>query len=344
MKMKIVTKLASGVLAVSLAGLAAILVFGGCSKKDGASVSTTPAPKGQIVLKIGHGNNDKTPYHRALEKFVEVLEEKTGGAVTGQIYTSALLGNEREMAEGMALGTTDVSVASTAVLEAFSAKIKVLNAPFLIQNAEHAVKVLNSEVSEELAQDLKSIEWHHLGWMSSGFRNTFSTRPITKMADFRGLKIRVMENNTYILLFRSLGALPVPMAAGEQFTALQQRTIDANENGISNLLAESWYEVCKHATETEHVYGIIGLGISTAALKKIPQEYHAAVFEAGKIMQDFELRLIEEENNKAKQELIGLGVTFYDIDKAELKAACEPLYAELNLPGSLVEKISALAQ
>jgi tripartite ATP-independent transporter DctP family solute receptor len=316
-----------------------------CSRSPVTAPATTKtsATQGQIVLKIGHGNNDKTPYHKALEKFVEVLEEKTSGAVTGQIYTSAILGNEREMAEGMALGTTDVSVASTAVLEAFSSKIKVLNAPFLIQSKEHAVNVLNSEVGEELARDLASIEWHHLGWMSSGFRNTFSTRPITKKEDYRGLKIRVMENNTYIRLFQILGALPVPMAASEQFTALQQGTIDANENGISNMLAESWYEVCKNATESEHIYGIIGVGISTGALKKIPEKYHADVFEAGKAMQEFQLQLIEEENSKAKEKLISLGVTFHAIDKAELKKTCEPLYAELNLPSGLVEKINALA-
>jgi tripartite ATP-independent transporter DctP family solute receptor len=326
-----------------LFALAAVCVIAGCSKNEGSSASTSE-PKGQIVLKIGHGNNDKTPYHKALVKFVEVLEEKTGGAVTGQIYTSALLGNEREMAEGMALGTTDVSVASTAVLEAFSPKIKVLNTPFLIQNAEHAVKVLNGEVGEELANSLLPIEWHHLGWMTTGFRNTFSTRPITKLEDYKGLKIRVMENNTYIRLFNTLGALPVPMAASEQFTALQQGTIDANENAIANMLAESWYEVCKHATESEHVYGIIALGISSAALKKIPEKYHAAVFEAGKAMQDFEMQLIAEENAQAKEKLTGLGVTFYEIDKAPLRAACEPLYKEFNLPGDLVAKINALAQ
>lgn len=324
---------------IGAAALIAVCMLTACSKKqeNGGDL------KGQIVLKIGHGNNDKTPYHKALVKFVEVLEEKTGGAVTGQIYTSATLGNEREMAEGMALGTTDVSVASTAVLEAFSSKIKVLNAPFLIQSAEHAVKVLNGEVGKELEESLLPIEWNHLGWMSSGFRNTFSTRPITKMADYKGLKIRVMENNTYIRLFQTLSALPVPMAASEQFTALQQGTIDANENGISNLLAESWYEVVKHATESEHVYGIIGVGISTKALKKIPEQYHTAVFEAGKAMQEFQLQLIGEENEAAKKKLTGLGVTFYEINKAELKKACEPLYTEFNLPNDIVTKINALA-
>lgn len=308
------------------------------------NTSATPAPAGQIVLKIGHGNNNKTPYHKGLERFVEVLEEKTNGMVTGEIYASATLGNEREMAEGMSLGTTDISCASTAVLEAFAPKIAVLNAPFLIQSAEHAVKVVNSDVGKELAQALTAIEWHNLGWMSSGFRNTFSTRPIASMADYKGLKIRVMENNTYIRLFNTLGAMPVPMAASEQFTALQQGTIDANENGISNLLTESWYEVCKYATESEHVYGMIGVGISTKALNKVPKEYHAALYEAGKAMQEFQLQLIEEENAKAKEELIGLGITFNKIDKAELKVACEPLYAEFNLPTDLVKKINALSK
>jgi len=159
-------------------------------------------------------------------------------------------------------------------------------------------------------------------------------RPVQKLEDFKGLKIRTMENEFQIAAFNALGAIATPMAYGDVFTGLQQGTIDAAENANANVLAQNFYEITKNITRTEHLFTFIAISISDKAWNKIPEDLRpafAAAVKAGCVAQR---QYLLDANTEAEKELVAKGVTFYDIDKASLKAAIapkmEPLTSKLN--------------
>ncbi|WP_101908737.1 TRAP transporter substrate-binding protein [Marasmitruncus massiliensis] len=313
--------------------------------ESGSSESDDTTSGDVIVLKIAHVDNDTSPYQVGLERYAEELSRLTNGKVTGKVYSGSILGNDRELTEGMALGTTDIGVASSAMLESFIPDMAVLNAPFMFNSPEHAAKMIDGEVGEHFEKELESLDFHTIGWMSSGMRNVFSTRPIQTVDDFKNLKIRTMQNNMHMRTFELLGAQAVPMDTNEQFTALQQGTIDANENATCNALNQHYYEVIKHITNTGHVFGFIAVGISTKTLESIPEEYRSAIFEAGKVMEEVERSQLEADNVQAEEELKKLGVTFYEIDREALKEKIAPVYEEFsaNMPEDLLKKVRDLA-
>lgn len=200
----------------------------------------------------------------------------------------------------------------------------MLDQPFLFENAEEAHNVIDGELGELIAKKAEVQGIHVVGWMESGFRNVFSNRPVETIDDFSGLKIRTMENSMHMALFNNLGAMATPMASGDVFTGLQQKTIDAAENSISDVLANKFYEVTKNITYTNHLFVFMGVGISDKAWDKIPDDLKETFTEAVKRGCDKQRQYLVEANEEAETKLKELGVTFYEIDKDELKAKVVP--------------------
>ena len=161
--------------------------------------------------------------------------------------------------------------------------------------------------------------------MESGFRNVFSKKPITSIDDFKGIKIRTMQNSYHMTAFESFGAIPTAMAASEQFTALQQGTIDACENAVSNCLNNGYYEVTKHITNTNHAFVYIVVSMSDNAWNKIPEDLRPAFMEAVNKGYNEERQLLKEANENATVVLKEKGVEFHDIDVAALQKAYKNL-------------------
>ena len=188
---------------------------------------------GVIHLKFGIVNSDTTNYYKGCVAIADEVREATNGKIDIKIYPSGQLGNERDLYEGAQLGSIDMFYAANAVMSSFIPEMKVLDQPFLFENAEEAHNVIDGELGELIAKKAEVQGIHVVGWMESGFRNVFSNRPVETIDDFSGLKIRTMENSMHMALFNNLGAMATPMASGDVFTGLQQKTIDAAENSIS---------------------------------------------------------------------------------------------------------------
>lgn len=214
----------------------------------------------------------------------------------------------------------DIATAANVVLTNWIPEMNVLEQAFLWDNVDQAHAAVDGKVGELIAEAAEAKGLHVIGYMESGFRNTFSKNPITKPADFQGVKIRTMQSPGQLLAFESFGAMPVALPSGEQFTALQQGTIDAVENATSNMLANRFYEVIKNHTTTEHAFVYIVIVMSDNAWNKIPEDLRPAFMEAVKKGYEAQRTYLAEANAEAKVELEKNGVQFHEIDRDALKA------------------------
>jgi len=284
-----------------------------------------------LTLKVGHVLAPDHPYQTGLLYFSKLVKEKTNGEINIQVFPSSQLGNERDMIEGLQLGTLDISLVSTAPLSGFSKSFMVFDLPFIFKDRDSAYKVLDGKIGTESLNTLEKIGIKGLCYWENGFRNlTNDTRPINSPNDVKGLKIRLMENPVHMASFRALGADPTPMAFGELFTALQQGTIDGQENPLPIIWTSHFYEVQKYLAITEHFYAPAPLLISKARWNKLTSIQQDAIQKAAIEARDYERQLVKDMSDKLLEELIEKGMIVTYPDKNEFKKATRAVYEEFE--------------
>ena len=181
----------------------------------------------EFDLVEAHTTTEDHPYTLGMVRYAQLVRERTGGRVAIQIHHSRQLGDERQVVEGLQLGTIHLTVTSTGPLGGFIPEMNVLDLPFLFRDASHAYKVLDGEIGRGLLDKFDVIGIKGLAFWENGFRHlTTSKKAVERPGDLKGLKIRVMENRVHQAAFRQLGADATPMAWGEVFTSLQQGLLD----------------------------------------------------------------------------------------------------------------------
>jgi len=282
-----------------------------------------------IKLKLGLNDPNTSNYYKGALAIASEVKKATKGRIEIQVFPSGQLGNEREMVEGAMMGTVDMWSAANSVLANFIPQMKILDIAFLWDNAKQANACVDGEMGKLIADECdKKLHIKLLGWMESGFRDTFSTRPVKEVKDFKGLKIRTMQNEYHMAAFNSFGAIATPMAYNDVLPALQQGTIDAAENAICNCLASGYYEVTKNITRSQHAFVYIPVGISAAAWNKIPADLRAPFAKAVAKGCKMQRKYLIEANNDATKKLKAAGVKIYDIDRAQLQKLFAPKKAE----------------
>ena len=314
----------------------------GVSALAAAIMATSPVFATDVTLRLGFVDPASSSYAMGGQKFADELEKLTNGAIKVQVLAGGTLGGEREMYEGAQMGTMDMVTVVNTVLSQFIPELVLLDQPFLFDTVEEAHAAVDGKLGELVAQKALEQGVHIIGWLESGFRDTFSKDPIQNVDDFSGVKIRTMENKMQIAAFNALGAISTPMPATEQYTALQQGTIDACENAVGNMLINRYYEVIKNVTNTRHQFTYILVGVSDRAWNKIPDEYKPMVGQAMKTAVEWQRQNLAEINANATEELKKLGVNFYEIDREALKAKVLPEVEKLraNVPQEWVDAVN----
>lgn len=304
--------------------LSAVLVASFILSFAGSVMAAEP-----VKLKLGINDPDSSNYYKGAQAIASEVKKATKGRVEIQVFPSGQLGNERELVEGAMMGTVDMWSAANSVLANFIPQMKVLDIAFLWDNAKQANACVDGELGNMVAAECeKKLHIKLLGWMESGFRDVFSTRPVKEVKDFKGLKIRTMQNEYHMAAFNSFGAIATPMAYNDVLPALQQGTIDAAENAISNCLASGYYEVTRHITRSQHAFVYIPVGISMPAWNRIPADLRAPFAKAVAKGCKMQRTYLVEANNDATKKLKKLGVKIYDIDRAQLQKLYAPKKAE----------------
>jgi TRAP-type transport system periplasmic protein len=285
----------------------------------------------QVVLKLGHAVAPEHPYHLGAVRYSELVAQRTKNKVKIDVYPSTQLGNERDMVEGLQLGTIDLVVTSTGPLGGFVPRIFVVDLPFLFRDREHAYKVLDGSIGRELLDAFSAKGISGLAFWENGFRQmTNSVRPIEKPEDLKGIKIRTMENKVHLSAFRAFGASPTPMAWSEVYTALQQKTIDAQENPIAIIYFQKIYEVQKYLTLTGHFYSPAPLLMSLKAFNNLPKNIQKIMLDTAMDCATYERNLLRDNEAKQLAEIKAKGMLVTLPNKKPFQAAAAPVYKEFE--------------
>lgn len=238
----------SGALAL-VAGLSlSMLAACGGDSSDGDSVEVK-----EIVL--GHVYSETHNINISCIDFKEYIEEASGGTMTVNIQPNSVLGGDEAMLEMCAVGTVTLMTPSVASIEMYASDWSIVSMPYLFNDTESTYAALDGELGDYLKSTLDGTEFVALGFNSNGIRNmSNNVRPITCLEDLSGLKMRVMNNATYITWMNALGANATPMGFDEVFTGLSQGTVEGQENSASLTYESKFYEVQKYYSITEHVY------------------------------------------------------------------------------------------
>ncbi|KZY35520.1 C4-dicarboxylate ABC transporter substrate-binding protein [Roseovarius sp. HI0049] len=279
-------------------------------------------------LRLAHVVNENDGFHAAATKFQELVAERSDGKITVEVFPNATLGDERTLLEGMQIGTIDMGVITNGPVSNFLDDIAVFEMPFLFPSAEKAYEVLDGPIGQELLDRLAEVNLKGLAYAERGFRNlTNSERAINTPADLEGLKVRVMENPVYIDTFRELGANAIPMAWTEALTAMQQGTIDGQENPVGVVHSFQLNETQTNMTMTRHTYAPAIIVMSLSVWDDLSEEAQDIVIQAAQEAAEYERQLNADLESKQLEELRAAGMTV--IDDADLSAfskAVAPVY------------------
>lgn len=317
------------------------------SKMTAASLFALTAGLGaaaaETVVNIGHGVQTGHPTHIGLLKLAEIVKERSNGEIVINVYPDRQLGEEREMVEGLQLGSVEMTVVSTGPIVNFLPEAGILDLPFLFENSDHAYKVFDGEIGQELLGKFDGVDMVGLAIWENGWRHLSAKKPVATPADLKGMKLRTMQNPVHIAAFEALGAAPVPMAWGEVFTSLGQGVIDGQENPITIFYTNSLWEVQSDIALTGHVYGPHVFLASKSVWESWPEEVRTAILEAlpeATAFQRAESARLEAEQ---KVKLTEQGVKIAEVDTAPFREIAQSIYSKFDFDPAQIDAIRALA-
>ena len=303
--MKKLTTLAAAALALAMTGA-------------GALAETT--------LQLGTTVNEQDSFHVAAVKFAELVDERTNGEY--EIYPNGTLGGESDMLDSMSTGMLDMGIITSGPFVNFSEMMGVLDMPYLFANNEEAYKVLDGEIGRELLDTLEDAGLKGLAYAERGFRNvTNSVRPVTCADDLAGLKLRVMENEVYTATFKALKVNAVPMAWAEALTAMQQGTIEGEENPINVIYSYKLWESQKYVTLDRHSYSTAIITMSNDLFKSLPEDVQTIFEESAQEAAEYERQWVADQEADQLQEIKDHGMEVVENpDVDSFRAAVQSVY------------------
>ena len=266
-----------------------------------------------IVNAIDH------PQGLGAQRFVDVVDKKSGGKIKIKIFPNGTLGGEQQVAAAMQGGTVEISMMSPAQIVGTIKEFVVLDFPFSFANVAQADAVLDGPFGQKLMDYMPAKGWVGLGFMEQGYRSiSNSKRPINKLEDIKGLKIRTILNPLYVDMLNTLGANAVPMPFPELYTALEMKTVDGQENPETSVDSSKFYEVQKYFSADRHIYNPQMMMVSkkfwdtlSADEKKI---FNEALVEA----RDVQRKAARAMTDKSRKVLTDHGMLLNEIAPAEL--------------------------
>lgn len=320
-------KLLSLIMAMSM--IAALLA--GCGTKN-ADVQQGDDAEQTYTLKVHLSAPQSDPMYKACEEFKRIIEEKTNGNVTLELYPSSSLGVTQDCLEGLSMRACDVVFESLSNLSTWTELANIEAVPYMYSGVEHFNAVWKGDVGKKIFDDVGAATGlKMMGSGLQGVRVVTSTVPVQSVADVKGLKLRVPTIDVYLKTWQWLGAAATPLPGSEIFTSLQQKTVQGQENPYTNSASMSLQEVCSYVTETNHVYSMTTFIMDQKFFSSLPADYQAAIEEAAATAGDVCTELYLESAEKAKQVFVDAGATIYEVDLKEWQDAMDG-FVEENYP------------
>lgn len=314
---------------------AMILSLTACGGNGNTTAATTAAPAGtaaasgdaagtadsgletkitstdKITIRLAYDVAESHPSHTAfVEKFQNALQNASNGNITVELYPNSQLGSLAENMEAMRIGDLEMAALNDSIVAGIVPEYNLVGLPFLWTSLEAAQNAMDGDFGQALDKKLEeNAGIITLAWGDVGFRNiTNSKKAISTPDDLKGLKIRTMTNNLHVEYFTALGAIPTPMSFSELFTALQQKTVDGQENPTALIYNNALYEAQKYMSVSEHVFTAVALNISADFYNSLPADYQEAIKEAAKNTMEYQRELITAENESLLSNIEAAGV------------------------------------
>jgi len=282
----------------------------------------------KISISIGKDSHQGV----GIDTFAQEVEKRTNGRYKIQTFYSGSLGGERESIESVQLGTQELTLTSTGPVPNFVPEARILDIPFLFRDKAHARAVLDGPIGQELLTKFESKGFKALAWSENGVRHmTNSKRAVNSPSDLKGLKMRTMENPVHVAAYKGLGIVTTPMAFPEVFTALQQGTVDGQENPLSVIMAAKFDQVQKHLSLTGHVYSPAIILMNKAAFDKLAAADKTAFLEAAKVAAKPNRDRVDVDDAKGVADLRSKGMQVVEnVDKSKFMDQLKPVFEQFE--------------
>ena len=287
------------------------------------------AASAQTTMRISISVAQNSHQGAAIDTFAKEVERRTAGRYKIQTFYSGALGGERESIEAVQLGTQELAFSSTGPIPNFVPETKILDVPFLFRDKPHARAVLDGPIGQEMLGKFDAKGFKALAWAENGFRHmTNSKRDVKAPEDLKGLKMRTMENPVHIAAYKGLGIVTTPMAFPEVFTALQQGTVDGQENPLSVIMSAKFDQVQKHLSLTGHVYSPAIFVMNKGSFDKLTAADKQAFIDSAKEGTKANRARVDADDATGVTELRAKGMTVIDnVDKSKFVAMLAPVNA-----------------
>jgi tripartite ATP-independent transporter DctP family solute receptor len=291
-----------------------------------APVAGHAQPK--MVIKASDVHPLGYPTVEAIVRMGSKLEKATSGRLTVQMYPQMQLGGEKEMIEQAQVGALQIARISVGALGPVIDELNVFNMPFIFRDEAHMRKVIDGPIGTELLEKISANPQTRLialGWMDAGTRNVYANKPVTKPADLKGMKVRMMGNPIFVETMNAMGGNGVAMGFNELYTAMQTGVVDGAENNEPTVLAQNHYQVAKVYSLTGHLIIPEMFVFSKVSWDKLAKDDQALIKKFSREAQFEQRTLWDDKTAKATDELKSKGVQFVPADKAAFYKATAPV-------------------
>lgn len=288
-----------------------------------------------VVIKFSHVVAPDTPKGKAAEKFKQMVEERSKGAMKVEIYPNSQLYKDREELEALQLGAVQMLAPSMAKFGPLGAReFELFDLPFIFPNKETLYRTMDGVVGKRLFNKLETKGIVGLAYWDNGFKQMSANKTMHKVADFSGMKMRIQSSKVLDAQMKALGAMPQVMAFSEVYTALQQGVVDGTENPLSNVYTQKMHEVQKHMTLSDHGY----LGYAVITGKKfwdgLTADQRNLIAQAMKEATVYERSIAQQENDESLAKIRAAKTTeIYTLtqaERAEWMKALVPVHKEFE--------------
>ncbi|KAB7623679.1 TRAP transporter substrate-binding protein [Alkalilimnicola sp. S0819] len=293
----------------------------------------------QTTIKLGHVTQTSHPFHTGAALFKEAVEQKTDGELKVQIFPARQLGDDKQLLEGVRLGTVDAAVISSAVFSGFTPVMDALQLPFLIESYDELADAFTSPVAQQMLDSLDGIGLKGLGYYEGGLRNLLvAKKKVTTLEGMKGLKARVVPAKLHLDIWNAVDASPTPMAYGEIYTSLQTGVLDGAEINTTSVYSEKLYEVADHLTRTKHYFWPAVVVVNPRFYNRLSDAQQQALVDAARETVREQVARAEEQEVEAEAALKAEGFQIHELeDRAEVLDAVAPVIAEYSEKHPLIE-------
>jgi tripartite ATP-independent transporter DctP family solute receptor len=300
-------------------------IFAVCAAFAAAGLMVEAGPSNgadikEHTIRFSYVNVKGHPQDLGATKFAELVAQKSGNKIQVKLFPGGTLGGDVQSLSAVQGGTLDMTSMNSGILQSHVKEFAILDFPFLFNDAKEADAVVDGPIGKKLADKLPEKGIINLVYWELGFRQlNNSKRPITKVEDIAGLKIRVIQSPIYIDIFNALGANAVPMPFPEVYSALEQKTIDGQENPLKNLETTKMYEVAKYVSLTRHIYNPMSVLISKKTWDKLNADEKKIIQDAANETRDFQRKASRDAEAQASEALTKAGALTNPVAPAEIQ-------------------------